>query len=224
MKVHSLSASRLQCGYGNRSVGPVCDLNLDAGKIHAFIGANGAGKSTLVRTLAGLQPAIDGCAKIGSQDVHRMKPAMRAELLAFVSSVPPAASGLTAGEVLGLMPGSREEHQAALRDWGDLGWWESYMTDLSDGQRQRVMLARAFLQGSPWVILDEPTAFLDAKSRTTLYRQLHAMAKVGKGIVITTHDLHLLHGQSSLGEVVVVGESLHWMDPTARVTDWEQAY
>lgn len=218
-----LRADRVQAGYGQRAVGPVCDVDLASGKLHAFIGPNGAGKSTLVRTLAGLQRPLSGRVHIGPTDVHLARAAARAERVAFVASTPPAASGLTAGEVLSLMPGTEASHRDALAQMGEAAWWDQRLSELSDGQRQRVMLARAFLQRTPWIVLDEPTAFLDARTRSLLFRHLDALAARGTGIVLTTHDLHLLHGQPHLGSVLAVGTALTALAPDGTVAAWEAA-
>lgn len=213
----------VQAGYGKRAVGPVCDLDLACGKLHAFIGPNGAGKSTIVRTMTGLQRPLSGSVHIGPDDVHALKPRERAQRVAFVASTPPVASGLTAGEVLGLMPGTEREHRAALVQMGEAGWWGVRLSELSDGQRQRVMLARAFLQQTPWIVLDEPTAFLDARTRTTLFEHLNDLAERGIGIVLTTHDLHLLNGQQQLGSVHAFGTELMPLETSGSVAEWEAA-
>lgn len=210
----------LQCGYGRREVGPPVTADLACGAIHAILGANGAGKSTLVRTVAGLQPAMSGRLRIGEHDVPGLSPRERARRVAFVASTPPAASGLTAGEVLGLMPGTERDHRAALEQLGDLGWWEARLFELSDGQRQRVMLARAFLQDTPWMVLDEPTAFLDAQSRSVLFGLLDGLAIAGRGVVLTTHDLHLLQNMRALGGVYAVGDSWKPLPVEGTVAVW----
>lgn len=213
--------SGLACGYSGRAVGPVGDRVWPAAGLHALIGANGAGKSTLIRTLAGLQPPVAGTVRLGESDVHRMPPAERAQHVAFVASTPPSASGLTAGEVLELMNGSDAERRQALERFGDASWWDVRLSELSDGQRQRVMLARAFLQNTPWILLDEPTAFLDAASRRQLFSHLNALAARGKGIVLTTHDLHLLHGQPALRSVNALGTQWVELPLHAPISDWE---
>lgn len=219
----NLRAVELQAGYGRRAVGPVVELDLAHGKLHAFIGPNGAGKSTLIRTLAGLQRPLNGQVHIGS-DLHAMPAAARAQRVAFVASTPPASTGLTAGEVLALMPSSPDERRAVLNQIGDLAWHDTRLSELSDGQRQRVMIARAFLQRTPWILLDEPTAFLDARTRTELFAQLDAMAASGTGILLTTHDLHLLHRQPQLATVHAVGNALRALSPAASVAEWEAAH
>jgi iron complex transport system ATP-binding protein len=215
--------SGLVCGYSGRPVGPVGDRVWSDAGLHALIGSNGAGKSTLIRTLAGLQPPIAGSVHLGDSDVHRMRPAARAQLVAFVASTPPGGSGLTAGEVLQLMAATDVQRREALERFGDSRWWSVRLSELSDGQRQRVMLARSFLQNTPWILLDEPTAFLDAASRTRLFGHFNELAAQGKGIVLATHDLHLLHGQPALKTVNALGSQ--WLEvPTdAAVADWEAA-
>ena len=215
--------SGLVCGYSGRAVGPVGDRVWSDAGLHALIGANGAGKSTLIRTLAGLQPPIAGSVRFGDADAHGMRPAARAQLVAFVASTPPGASGLTAGEVLQLMAGTDAERRQALERFGDARWWDTRLSELSDGQRQRVMLARAFLQNTPWILLDEPTAFLDAASRRKLFGHLNELAGLGKGIVLTTHDLHLLHGQPALKSVNALGRQWLELPTDAAVSDWEAA-
>lgn len=213
----------MQAGYGRMAVGPVCEVDLACGKLHAFIGPNGAGKSTVVRTMIGLQRPLSGSVRIGLDDVYALKARERAQRVAYVASTPPAASGLTAGEVLGLMAGTAREHRAALEQIGESRWWGVRLSELSDGQRQRVMLARAFLQRTPWIVLDEPTAFLDARTRTMLFEHLNGLAEQGIGIVLTTHDLHLLHGQPQLASVHAFGTELKSLAAEGSVVEWEAA-
>lgn len=213
----------MQAGYGQKAVGPVCEVDLACGKLHAFIGPNGAGKSTVVRTMIGLQRPLSGSVHIGLDEVHALNARERAQRVAYVASTPPAASGLTAGEVLGLMAGTAREHRAALEQIGEPGWWGVRLSELSDGQRQRVMLARAFLQRTPWIVLDEPTAFLDARTRTMLFEHLNGLAEQGIGIVLTTHDLHLLHGQPQLASVHAFGTELKSLAAEGSVVEWEAA-
>lgn len=152
-----------------------------------------------------------------------MTAAERAQRMAYVHSTPPTESGLTTGEVLGLMGGTEEHQRAALERLGCADWWNSRMSELSDGQRQRVMIVRALLQQTPWIALDEPTAFLDARSRTALYVVLDELARAGTGILLATHDLHLLAESQVLHSIHAMGESWRKLPIDAGVKNWESA-
>lgn len=217
----------LQCGYGRRHlVGPQVDAHWSGPGLHVLTGANGSGKSTLLRTLTGGQPAVSGQATIAGLRIDALSPAVRAGWMAWVGSTPPRTSGLTVGQVLGLMPGDESEHRAMLEQVGMAHWWSQRLGQLSDGQAQRVMLGRALLQRTPWLVLDEPTAFLDARSRTGFLQLLAQFATPPRNlqVMLATHDLHALEGHAALRSLSVVRpDGLWFLDVRASVGVWEAA-
>lgn len=194
--------------------------------IHAIIGRNGTGKSTLIRTICGLQSPLSGVAHLQGRSVHQMSAARRSTWMSFVDSTPPRGSGLTTGQTL--MLSKPNINESDCRNWlsqlGNPNWWDMRLSELSDGQAQRVMVARAALQSAPWMILDEPTAFLDVPAREDLLDLLGTMVQDGLGLLLTTHDLHLLARSSALSSIHLLNAGgLTPLDPNGIVEDWEMA-
>ena len=203
LRIHSLTT-----GYrGHRQSYPVASrltASLSAGSFTALIGVNGCGKSTLLRTLAGLQPALEGEVVWLGKALKEYSQKELARTLAVVLTEKSVGEGLTVQEVveMGRMPytgisGRLSASDTALvedamRLTEILRLRERFVGSLSDGERQRVMIAKALAQQTPVILLDEPTAFLDFPSKVGLLRLLKALAlHHGKTILLSTHDLEL---------------------------------
>lgn len=183
--------------------GPL-DLELHAGELICLLGPNGCGKSTLLRTIAGLQQPLSGGIILDGADLLKMKPAALAKKLSLVLTDNVRSGNLDVGSVvaLGRYPysgwlGVLSENDKAIIDHAmavthTTAFTDRKMESLSDGECQKVMLARAVAQDTPLVILDEPTAHLDLPSRIQLMRLLHQLAReTNKAILISTHELDL---------------------------------
>lgn len=161
---------------------------LEAGGMHVLLGANGSGKSTLLRSALGVQPLLHGSVVL--EDGHReWVPSNRAQWvnhLAFVPSTPPKHVGLTVREVLEL---SGNADDAVRQNPRTAAWLDVRLSQLSDGQAQQVMVARAMLQSPHWVVLDEPTAFLDVTSQADMWAMLSRHVDGGGSVLMATHDL-----------------------------------
>ena len=204
-----LETRALAIGYRRRGKGDVqlaqgLDLRLQRGKLVGLLGPNGIGKSTLLRTLAGVQKALSGRVFVAGEDITRLKPKEQARRLSMVlTAVPPpmlmTGYGLVA---LGRQPHTdwigrmtAEDHgkvSAALRavKGGDLA--EQPLAELSDGQRQKLLIARALAQESEIMLLDEPTAYLDLPRRIETMSLLKQLARAQRrAILVSTHDLDL---------------------------------
>lgn len=196
----------LSAGYRKRkSVTTVLrnvDLELHEGELVSLLGANGAGKSTLIRTICGLQPALAGRVMVGDKDVERLTPRQLSKTIALVTTERTFAGGLTVSELVGLgrhphtgFLGRLDEHDrqivaTAIEKVGISHKSESYVAELSDGERQKVMIAKALAQEAPVIILDEPTAFLDVASRVEVLQLLHDLAhNERRTILISSHDI-----------------------------------
>lgn len=196
----------LSAGYRKRkSVTTVLrnvDLELHEGELVSLLGANGAGKSTLIRTICGLQPALAGRVMVGDKDVERLTPRQLSKTIALVTTERTFAGGLTVSELVGLgrhphtgFLGRLDEHDrqivaTAIKKVGISHKSESYVAELSDGERQKVMIAKALAQEAPVIILDEPTAFLDVASRVEVLQLLHDLARnERRTILISSHDI-----------------------------------
>ena len=204
-----LKASRLSIGYkkGKKEekilAGPL-ELEMHPGQLICLLGPNGAGKSTLIRTLSGLQPVLSGTVETGGKNITKLHPKERAKRLSMVLTGRVEAGNLNVYAVIALgrfpytnwlgtmQPDDRKIVQWAMELTDTISFASRKLIELSDGESQKVMLARALVQDTPVIILDEPTAHLDLPNRITLMRLLHQLAKTtGKGILLSTHDLDL---------------------------------
>lgn len=174
------------------------------GELTALVGPNGAGKSTLIRTLCGLQPALRGQVLIDGDDVSSIRPADLATRISVVLTERIDPGLLTVRELvaLGRTPhlsaGARlsPEDKAAV-DWaldavGATELASRQFSELSDGQRQRTLTARALAQDPSLLVLDEPTSFLDVPSRVELVDVLRRLAvEQNLAVIMSTHELEL---------------------------------
>ncbi|TDE12044.1 ABC transporter ATP-binding protein [Dyadobacter psychrotolerans] len=208
-KSTSLLATRnLTIGYksGNTTkvISENLNLTLEAGKMVCLLGPNGAGKSTLMRSLAGLQNVLSGDIRIEGELLSDLKPSDLAKKLSLVLTERIEAGNLTVQEVvtLGRTPYTgwlgnlsnydRERINLALEATGIPEYKLRRIHQLSDGERQKVMLARALAQDTNIILLDEPTAHLDLPSRVEMMHLLHNLArKSNKAILLSTHELDL---------------------------------
>jgi iron complex transport system ATP-binding protein len=197
-----LRLNDIALGYSGRPLYVDVNLTVGEGEMVVLLGANGAGKSTLLRCITGqLQPLsgrieIDGC---GLSAVT--KPEL-ARLVSIVRTDQTLAGGLTVREMvsLGRQPHTgffgrlsqhdREVVDAALQSVGMLAFADREVASLSDGERQKSMIARAVAQETPLMVLDEPTAFLDVASRLETLQLLSDLAhNQHKAIILSSHDV-----------------------------------
>ena len=204
-----LTAADLVVGYfaaknKPRPVAGPLQLALGPGELVCLLGPNGAGKSTLLRTLAGLQPPLSGQLIIAGESLATLSAPERARQLSIVLTDRLDAGNLTVRELVrlgrhphtgwlgGLSAHDEAQVQAALVATGTAAFAPRPVGELSDGERQKVLLARALAQDTPVVLLDEPTAHLDLPNRVALMRLLHRLARqTGKAILLSTHELDL---------------------------------
>lgn len=204
-----LQTMNLAAGYvsGLKKALPVAGplaVDIHAGQLICLLGPNGSGKSTLLRTLAGLQAPLGGTIKIAGADIHTLKPAQLAQNISLVLTDSVRNSNLTAYSLVALgrypysnwLGGLGEEDKIVISRAVEAAQIESLLnrkvSTLSDGESQKVMLARALAQDTPLMMLDEPTAHLDLPSRIQLMRLLHQLARqTNKGILVSTHELDL---------------------------------
>ena len=206
----SLAFHALTTGYSHGSrqsiVGRGLEGSLPRGTLTVLLGTNGAGKSTLLRTLAGLQPPLAGEIFWEGNSLASLTPEERAKRLSIVLTVRPETGNLTVREVvaLGRLPhrqglwGSRnaaadaEAVERAMRLTTTSAWSERPVSRLSDGERQRVFIAKALAQETPLILLDEPTAFLDYPSRVQFFNLLKRLTnEMGKTVLLSSHDVEL---------------------------------
>ena len=187
----NLVLNNVNVGYKHPLTGPLT-MSFGAGGMHVVLGANGAGKTTLLRTVLGVQPPLAGHITLdegaGTLDANDSR--AWGKHVAFVPSMPPKHVGLTVAEVLSLS-GSWEE--AVSRHPQLEPWLNQRLSTLSDGQAQQVMVARAMLQSKHWLMLDEPTAFLDVRGQRHLWDMLTTHLGRGGSVMLATHDLRGVH-------------------------------
>lgn len=202
-----LAARRLVAGYRrarrSTSIVEVDRLDAPAGHLVAVLGPNGSGKSTLLRTLVGAQPALSGAVLVDGVPLGELDRRERARRLAVVLTDRIDPGWLTVGDVVAL---GRHPHtdwrgnvvdadlniaREAADRLGIAHLWARPFGELSDGQRQRAMVARALAQEPSVLVLDEPTAFLDVAGRIELTIALAALARDGLSVIVATHDLDL---------------------------------
>lgn len=177
-------------------------FQLFRGELTCLLGANGAGKSTLLRTLAGSQPALGGELLVNGHPLSNMDERERSRTIGIVLTDKTYAGGLTVYELvaLGRQPhtgffGRLHAHdkmmvRQAIEAVGMSHKSESYVSELSDGERQKIMIAKVLVQECPLILLDEPTAFLDVVSRIEIMQLLHRLAiEEQKAILLSTHDI-----------------------------------
>ncbi|WP_344922935.1 ATP-binding cassette domain-containing protein [Streptosporangium oxazolinicum] len=208
-------------GHRERRVLDGLDAEAPAGELTVLIGPNGTGKSTLLRTMAGLQPALGGQVLVGGVGVGTLPAAHLARSLAVVLTERDLPPLLSARELAGLgrhphtgftgrlSPGDHEIVTWALAAVNAGHLADRAVTELSDGERQRVLVARALAQEPAAILLDEPTAFLDVTSRVALMGLLRSLAREKNlVIVVSTHDLEL---------ALRVADRMWLIDPAGRL-------
>ena len=201
---HIISLEKLSIGHQQDNV-LLSDINLsvEPGEMVALIGRNGTGKSTLLKSMIGLMPSLEGTCRLNGRSLGRYDHPSRARLVSFVSSQISQLPSLTVGELvaLGRLPytgwmGRLNRTDKQMVDQAleevQMGSFAGRKLDrLSDGERQRAMIARAFVQDTRLMVLDEPTAFLDIPNTFDLIRLLSRFRDGGKSIVYSTHDLEM---------------------------------
>jgi len=199
-----LEIKNLVVNYGTRTVLHGIDLSVGAGEIVALIGPNGAGKSTLIKAISGVIPAQKGELRLDGKDLTRLSPAERARCLAVVPQARRLPTDYTVWETVLLgrtpylgwlgrpAPGDRERARWAMSQTATAELSMRRIGELSGGEQQRVLLARAVAQDTPVMLMDEPTAHLDLQHQTGLLNLARTLATVeNRAILMALHDLNL---------------------------------
>ncbi|MGM9688677.1 MAG: ABC transporter ATP-binding protein [Alloprevotella sp.] len=214
-----LTLHDLHIGYRRHTVCRHLTASLPPGRLVALLGTNGCGKSTLLRTLAGLLPPLaadqlpegakeaeageeDAALRLDGKPLSQFNARQLARRVSVVLTFKPEAEALTAGEVVemgriphagwltGLTIDDRQQVERALRLTDTLRLAHRQLNSLSDGERQRVFIAKALAQDAPVILLDEPTAFLDFPSKIAMLHLLRRLAhQENKAILLSTHDV-----------------------------------
>ncbi|GBC69829.1 putative siderophore transport system ATP-binding protein YusV [archaeon HR01] len=195
---------RLSVGYGDSPILPRVELELRPGEFTVVIGPNASGKTTLLKTLAGILNPMGGAVVISGSELHRIRPGRRARLVGMVQTGRPDVAGMTVEEVVALgrypwtgpvhmlSPYDRKIVEDAMKKTAIECLRDREVSELSDGQFQRVMIARALAQQPKTLILDEPTTHLDSRSRIEVFTLLRELARrEGLIVIASTHEIEL---------------------------------
>jgi iron complex transport system ATP-binding protein len=210
----SITTNNLSIGYDNKVVQSNLNFSLQKGEMVCMLGKNGCGKSTLLRTLAGLQPALTGSFDIqnsytspvgdrsSEQEIGKFQ--IQNSSIALVLTERLSLDNTTVHDVVamgrypytsflgGLSVEDEKVISQALADVGLADEIYTFFNDHSDGEKQRVLIAKAIAQQTPIILLDEPTAHLDLPNRIRILQLLRLLAhEQGKTILISTHELEL---------------------------------
>ncbi len=204
----TIEIKNLTIGYSSKKKRKIVAENINSsifsGELTCLLGANGIGKSTLLRTLSAFQPKLSGNIYIQEKEIEEYPEKKLATLISVVLTEKFDIKNMTVRELIGLGRSpytgfwgklSREddkvvENAIALVKIENLS--NRMIHTLSDGERQKVMIAKTLAQETPIVLLDEPTAFLDFPSKVEIMQLLHQLSrKTNKTIFLSTHDLEL---------------------------------
>ena len=194
----------LSIGYSHKVIAADINAQIKGGELTCLIGRNGTGKSTLMRTLAGFLKPLGGTALLDGRDVSRLSPAERSHLISVVLTDRVDVDGMRVQDLVsvgrqpytgffGKMSSDDEEVvNKAIADVGMTDFAGRQVNSLSDGERQKVMIAKALAQQTPVILLDEPTAFLDYPSKKEMFQMLTQLChEQGKAVLVSTHDLDI---------------------------------
>ncbi len=176
------------------------EASVRPGEMIALVGRNGTGKSTLLRTIAGMQSAVQGEVLLNGRSINHIPSRERSLLLSFVGTGSSFTENLTVFEMVSLgrhpytnwwgalREADRQKIDESIRFVGMERFVNARVDRLSDGERQRVMIAMALAQDTRVMILDEPTAFLDIPNRIGIVEVLHRLKEEGRSVIFSTHE------------------------------------
>jgi iron complex transport system ATP-binding protein len=200
-----LQVQSLCVRYTQRLVLQDLSFDLNPGQVLAIIGPNGAGKTTLLRALTGLLPTCGGSIRLNGTLLERFNPMQRARWMAVVPQARNLPVDFTAYQTVLLgrtphlnwlgrpTPQDEAAVQSAMLRTDTLHFADRLVGELSGGEQQRLLLARALAQGAPLLLLDEPTTHLDLQHQLKLMSLIRSLADEQRlAILIVMHDLHLV--------------------------------
>lgn len=197
-----LQTRNLTVGYHNEGLITGLNLSISRGEVVTLLGANGIGKSTLLKTITGEQSKISGEIIIDNRNIESYSQKELSKLIAIVTTDRVMSGGLKVRELVSL---GRHPHTGffgklsdvdyaittqAMKSVGIIHKADSFTSELSDGERQKAMIARAIAQQTPIIILDEPFSFLDTSSRIEILSLLITISRESNvGILLSSHDV-----------------------------------
>lgn len=200
-----LKIENLEIGYEEKAILPPINARLEEGSLIALIGPNGAGKSTLFKTLTAQIKAVSGSIFLKGKDINTYNPKEKANLIGLVLTERPDEMFLKVFDVVasGRSPytnffgklNKEDENiiKESLEIIGITNLINKYFNTLSDGEKQKVMIAKTLAQNTPIIFMDEPTAFIDYPSKIELFSIMKMLTEERKKtIIFSSHDLELL--------------------------------
>ena len=201
-----LNLTSLSIGYKGNIIASNVSAELQSGKLTCLLGVNGCGKSTLLRTMCGFLPPLKGEIYIGNENLTTLTASEKSQRISIVLTHNEDVRGMTVWDVVamgrspytGFWGRLSDEDRKIIRESLDMvgldenikGFENRRITEISDGERQKVMIAKAIAQQTPVILLDEPTAFLDYPSKRRMFRLLAQVARdMNKAILLSTHDI-----------------------------------
>lgn len=181
---------------------PYINISASKGELIALVGRNGVGKSTFLRTVARLQPAISGEVKVLGNSFKSIESSQFSQIVSFIPAEPIHAANMTVFEFVkiarypyhgwfgNITTRDKEMIHLAIESVNLTKFVQRELDSLSDGERQRAMIAFAIAQDSQVILMDEPTAFIDLPNKFEIVRLLKELASKGKTVIFSTHDLH----------------------------------
>lgn len=199
-----IKLNNITLSFGSRKLIEHASAHFECGRMTALLGRNGTGKSTLLRAIASLGEVQGGAIEIGGRRLSELSNADLARMVAFVNTERVSVEAMTAYDLVavgrapytdwsGRLRGSDHEAiERSIRIAGVEHLADRYVDTLSDGECQRVMIAKALAQDTPAILLDEPTSYLDMPNRYELCTLLGRLAHdEGKCVLFSTHELDI---------------------------------
>lgn len=199
-----IELQHLTVGYGEQAVLSDINQTIRAGQMVCLLGANGVGKSTILRTLAGFQPPLSGKVLLEGRDLLSLSVSQRSRAVSVVLTERVEVPYMKVKDLVGmgrspytgffgtLGEEDRKIVAEAIEMVGIADLAERTIDTLSDGERQKALLAKALAQQTPVILLDEPTAFLDFHAKASTLRLLLRLAhETNKTILLSTHDVEM---------------------------------
>ena len=209
----------LTVGYGEKAILSDINQTLEPGRLVCLLGSNGVGKSTILRTLAGFQPPLSGEVLLDGKDLSSLSLSQRSKTVSIVLTERVGVPYMKVADLVGMGRSpytgffgklTKEDRQIigeAIEMVGISSLAERTIDTLSDGERQKAMLAKALAQQTPVILLDEPTAFLDFHAKISMLRLMQKLAhETNKIILMSTHDVEMALRLSDLLWIVQDGK------------------
>lgn len=199
-----IKLNNITLSFGSRKLIEHASAHFECGRMTALLGRNGTGKSTLLRAIASLGEVQGGAIEIGGRELSELSNADLARMVAFVNTERVSVEAMTAYDLVAvgrspytdwsgrLRSSDHEAIERSIRIAGVEHLADRYVDTLSDGECQRVMIAKALAQDTPAILLDEPTSYLDMPNRYELCTLLGRLAHdEGKCVLFSTHELDI---------------------------------